>query len=101
MKRYLYDVETKRFTGTVDSDEPLENSTEISPFDADGQARIGTWFDVDSQTWKAPIAEPTQDQQMLATLTKQVMQLQVANVQQQKVNASLTKQLMDLNKGGN
>lgn len=101
MKRYLYDIETKRFTGTVDSDEPLENSTEISPFDADGQAKIGTWFDVDNQVWKAPTAEPTQDQQMLAKLTKQIMELQVANVQQQKVNASLTKQLMDLNKGGN
>ena len=45
--------------------------------------------------------EPTQDQQMLAKLTKQIMELQVANVQQQKVNTSLTKQLMDLNKGGN
>lgn len=101
MKRYLYDAETKRFTGMVDSDETLENSTEISPFDADGQAKIGTWFDVDNQVWKSPVTEPTQDQQMLATLTKQVMQLQVANVQQQKVNTSLTKQLMDLNKGGN
>lgn len=76
MKRYLYDVETKRFTGTVDSDEPLENSTEISPFDADGQARIGTWFDVDSQTWKAPIAEPTQDQQMFMNLSQNVATLQ-------------------------
>ena len=76
MKRYLYDIETKRFTGIVDSDEPLENSTEISPFDADGQARIGTWFDVDSQTWKAPIAEPTQDQQMFMNLSQNVATLQ-------------------------
>ena len=40
MKRYLYDAETKHFTGMVDSDETLENSTEISPFDDDGQAKI-------------------------------------------------------------
>mgnify|MGYP001724580400 FL=1 len=39
---------------------------------------------------------PTQDQQMLATLTKQVMDLQLENVQQKQINANLTKQIMDL-----
>lgn len=89
MKRYLYDTETKRFTGIVDSDEPLENSTEISPFDADGQARIGTWFDVDSQTWKAPIAEPTQDQKLFMNLSQNVATLQSMIMAQNQQMAQL------------
>lgn len=93
MKRYLYDIETKHFTGIVDTDEPLDNSTEISPFDADGQARIGTWFDVDSQTWKAPIAEPTQDQQMFMNLSQNVATLQsMIMAQNQQIAQLMTKE---------
>ncbi len=93
MKRYLYDVETKRFTGTVDSDETLENSTEISPFNADGQAKIGTWFDVDNQVWKAPTVEPTQDQQLFMNLSQNVATLQsMIMTQNQQLAQLMTKE---------
>ncbi|OTF89029.1 hypothetical protein A8C46_08500 [Ligilactobacillus salivarius] len=95
MKRYLYDAETKRFTGTVDSDsdETLENSTEISPFDADGQARIGTWFDVDSQTWKVPTTESTQDQRLFMNLSQNVATLQsMVMMQNQQLAQLMTKE---------
>ncbi|MET7026510.1 hypothetical protein AB1H96_02715 [Ligilactobacillus salivarius] len=35
-------------------------------------------------------------QQILSTLTKQVMDLQIENIQQKQINANLTKQIMDL-----
>lgn len=41
----------------------------------------------------------SQIQQALSALTKQVMDLQLENVQQKQINANLTKQIMDL-KGG-
>lgn len=101
MLLYLYDVETKRFTGMIDSDKKLENSTEISPFGTDGQAKIGTWFDVDSQTWKAPIAEPTQDQQLFMNLSQNVTTLQsmimLQNQQIAQLMAKEAKQYDDTN----
>ena len=39
---------------------------------------------------------PSQIQQSLSVLTKQVMDLQLENAQQKQINASLTKQIMDL-----
>ena len=39
-------------------------------------------------------------QQILSTLTKQVMDLQLENVQQKQINANLTKQIMDLKGDG-
>ena len=89
MKRYLYDTETKCFTGTVDSDEPLENSTEISPFDVDGQAKIGTWFDVDNQVWKSPVTEPTQNQKLFMNLSQNVATLQSMIMAQNQQMAQL------------
>lgn len=35
-------------------------------------------------------------QQILSTLTKQVMDLQLENVQQKQINANLTKEIMNL-----
>ena len=115
---YFYDEDTKEFNGydvIEDTAEIPANATTVEPVDSNGIGLYDpTWNEsthsLDSLTeeeWKKKYTvpeikpEPTQDQQMLATLTKQVMQLQVANVQQQKVNESLTKQLMDLAKGGN
>lgn len=89
MKRYLYDVETKRFTGIVDSDEPLENSTEISPFDADGQAKIGTWFDTDKQAWQAPKVEANSDQKLMMALSQNVTTLQSMVMMQNQQLAQL------------
>ena len=66
-----------------------QNSTEISPFDADGQARIGTWFDVDSQTWKAPTTEPTQDQKLFMHLSQNVATLQSMIMAQNQQMAQL------------
>lgn len=43
-----------------------------------------------------PETGPNQEQQILSTLAKQVMDLQLENVQQKQINASLTKQIMDL-----
>ena len=39
---------------------------------------------------------PSKEQQILSTLAKQVMDLQLENVQQKQINASLTKQIMVL-----
>ena len=39
---------------------------------------------------------PSKEQQILSTLTKQVMDLQLENVQQKQINANLTKQIMGL-----
>lgn len=115
---FIYDKETKRYMYPV-SDYPDNydlpaNATTVKPVDSNGvglydptwNETTNSWDSLTEEEWKKKYTvpevkpEPTQDQQMLATLTKQVMQLQAANVQQQKVNASLTKQLMDLNKGG-
>lgn len=115
---YFYDSTTKEFAGYDVIDDTAEipaNATTVEPVDSNGvglydptwNETTNSWDSLTEEEWKKkytteqPKPEPTQDQQMLATLTKQVMQLQVANVQQQKVNASLTKQLMDLAKGGN
>lgn len=115
---FIYDKETKRYMYPV-SDYPDNydlpaNATTVKPIDSKGvglydpiwNEHTNSWNSLTEEEWKKKytIPEvkpvPTQEEQMLATLTKQVMQLQAANVQQQKVNASLTKQLMDLNKGG-
>ena len=114
---YFYDKDTKVFTSydvIEDTAEIPANATTVEPVDSNGvglydptwNETTNSWDSLTEEEWKKKYIvpevkpEPTQDQQMLATLTKQVMQLQAANVQQQKVNASLTKQLMDLNKGG-
>ncbi|MDM8279625.1 DUF2977 domain-containing protein [Ligilactobacillus agilis] len=39
---------------------------------------------------------PSQAQQALAALTKQIMELQLENEQQKKINTSLTKEIMDI-----
>ncbi|QIG36206.1 hypothetical protein IBB3154_0715 [Ligilactobacillus salivarius] len=39
---------------------------------------------------------PSKEQQILSTLAKQVMDLQLENVQQKQINANLTKQIMGL-----
>ena len=115
---YFYDSTTKEFAGYDVIDDTAEipaNATTVEPVDSNGvglydptwNESTHSWDSLTEDEWKQKHAapevkpEPSQDQQMLATLTKQVIQLQVANAQQQKVNASLTKQLMDLNKGGN
>lgn len=115
---YFYDKDTKEFAGydvIEDTAEIPANATTVEPVDSNGvglydptwNESTHSWDSLTKEEWEQKHAapevkpEPTQDQQMLATLTKQVMQLQVANVQQQKVNTSLTKQLMDLAKGGN
>ena len=116
---FIYDKETKRYMYPV-SDYPdnydlPENATTVKPVDSNGVGLYDPTWNESTNSWDSLTEEerkkkytvpevkpePTQDQQMLATLTKQVMQLQAAITQQQKVNASLTKQLMDLNKGGN
>lgn len=45
---------------------------------------------------EVPIIKPNQEQQILSTLAKQVMDLQLENVQQKQINTTLTKQIMDL-----
>ncbi|MBZ4024351.1 hypothetical protein K7E17_00750 [Ligilactobacillus salivarius] len=115
---YFYDNETKMFNGydvIEDTAEIPANATTVEPVDSNGvglydptwNETTNSWDSLTEEEWKKKYTvpevkpEPTQDQQTLVALTKQVMQLQVANVQQQKVNASLTKQLIDLAKGGN
>lgn len=100
---YVFDPKTYVYAGQIACINQPDNSTTISPFTSDdsGNSLINAGIKFLDGKWVLPEPEPTQDQQMLAKLTKQIMELQVANVQQQKVNASLTKQLMDLNKGGN
>ena len=50
--------------------------------------------------YTVPETEPNQEQQILSTLAKQVMDLQLENVQQKQINANLTKQIMDLKGDG-
>lgn len=112
---YFYDNSTKEFAGYDVIDDTAEipaNATTVKPVDSNGvglydpiwNERTNSWDSLTEEEWrqKHPVQapEPTQGQQTLAALTKQVMQLQAANAQQQKINTSLTKQLMDLNKGG-
>lgn len=112
---YFYDEKTKEFNGydvIGDTAKIPANATTVEPVDSKGIGLYDPTWNKDTNSWdsltkedyerKHPVQapEPTQVQQVLASLTKQVIQLQGANVQQQKVNASLTKQLMDLNKGG-
>ena len=111
---YFYD-ENKKFVSYDVIDDAAEipaNATTVKPVDSNGVGLYGptwnehtnSWDSLTEEEWKqkhpAPASKPTQDQQTLATLTRQVIQLQAANAQQQKINASLTKQLIDLNKGG-
>lgn len=111
---YFYD-ENKKFISYDVIDDAAEipaNATTVKPVGSNGvglydptwNESTHSWDSLTKEEWEkkhpAQTPEPAQDQQALASLTKQVMQLQAANVQQQKVNASLTKQLMDLNKGG-
>lgn len=112
---YFYDNETKAFNGydvIEDTAEIPANATTVEPVDSNGvglydpvwNENTHSWNSLTREEWEqkhpAPDPKPTQAQQTLAALTKQVMELQAANAQQQKVNANLTKQLMDLNKGG-
>lgn len=46
--------------------------------------------------YTVPETEPNQEQQILSTLAKQVMDLQLENVQQKQINANLTKEIMNL-----
>lgn len=115
---YFYDKITKNFISYDVIDDAAEipvNATTVAPVDSNGTGlydptwneATNSWNSLTEEEWKKKYTVPevkpvpTQDQQMLATLTKQVMQLQAAITQQQKVNASLTKKLMDLNKRGN
>lgn len=116
-KIYFYDKATKEFAGYDVIDDAAEipaNATTIEPVGSNGAGlydpvwneNTHSWNSLTEEEWKKKYTvpevkpEPTQEQQTLAALTKQVMQLQVTNMQQQKVNASLIKQLIDLNKGG-
>lgn len=114
-KVYFYD-ENKKFISYDVIDDAAEvpaNATTVEPVDSNGvglydptwNENTNSWDSLTEEEWKqkhpTPAPEPTQNQQALAALTNQVMQLQAANAQQQKVNASLTKQLIDLAKGGN
>ena len=112
---YFYDEKTKGFNGydvIEDTAKIPANATTVKPVDSNGVGLYDPVWNENTHSWnsltkaeweeKHPTSapKPTQTQQTLASLTKQVMQLQAVNAQQQKVNASLTKQLMDLNKGG-
>lgn len=112
---YFYDKDTKEFAGYDVIDDAAEipaYATTIKPVNDNGvglyaptwNKNTNSWDSLTKEEWeqKHPVQapEPTQDQKTLAALTKQVVQLQAANVQQQKINTSLTKQLMDLTKGG-
>ncbi|MYY64084.1 DUF2977 domain-containing protein [Lactobacillus salivarius] len=46
--------------------------------------------------YTVPETKPDQEQQILSTLAKQVMDLQFENVQQKQINANLTKEIMNL-----
>ncbi|WP_270383018.1 hypothetical protein [Ligilactobacillus salivarius] len=115
-KIYFYNKDTKEFAGydvIEDTAEIPANATTVEPVDSNGvglydptwNETTNSWDSLTKEEWEAkhptPDPKPTQTQQTLASLTKQVMELQVVNTKQQAINANLTKQLMDLNKGGN
>ena len=45
---------------------------------------------------EVPTVVPSKEQQILSTLAKQVMDLQIEDIQQKQINVSLTKQIMNL-----
>ena len=117
MKQVYFYGENKKFISYDVIDDAAEvpsNATTVRPVDSNGvglydptwNETTNSWNSLTEEEWKKKYTvpevkpEPTQDQQTLAALTKQVMELQAANAQQQKINTNLTKQLMDLNKGG-
>lgn len=55
-------------------------------------------YDFDGENFvfknEVPTVVPSKEQQILSTLAKQVMDLQLENVQQKQINANLTKQIM-------
>lgn len=109
-KIYFYDNITKAFAGYDVIDDAAEipaNATTVKPADTlytpTWNDNTHSWNGLTKGEWEekhpAPDPKSTQGQQVLAFLTKQVMELQAANTKQQAINASLTKQLTDL-KGG-
>lgn len=92
---YFYDKATKAFAGydvIEDTAEIPENATTVEPVDSNGvglydptwNETTNSWDSLTEEEWKKKYIvpevkpEPTQDQQTLASLTKQVMQLQTA-----------------------
>lgn len=61
-------------------------------------------YDFDGENFvfknEVPTVVPSKEQQILSTLAKQVMDLQLENVQQKQINANLTKQIMGLKGDG-
>lgn len=55
-------------------------------------------FDGENFVFKNEVSTvvPSKEQQILSTLAKQMMDLQLENVQQKQINANLTKQIMNL-----
>ncbi|ETA75103.1 hypothetical protein [Ligilactobacillus equi] len=75
MEFYLYDKETKKFEGIIESDEQPKESTIVSPFGEHG-APIGVWFDEEKEIWQPPKISPTGEQQIIMTLAKNISTLQ-------------------------
>lgn len=95
---YVFDPKTYVYAGQIACVNQPDNSTTISPFTSDdsGNSSINAGIKFLDGKWTLPETEPNQEQQILSTLTKQVMDLQLENVQQKQINAILTKQIMDL-----
>lgn len=78
-----------------------DNETKLAPIKQNGvfENRLeNPVWNFDKQIWEDKVitAPSSQEQQILSTLAKQVMDLQLENVQQKQINASLTKQIMNL-----
>ena len=78
-----------------------EHETEVAPIEQNGvfENRLeNPVWDFEKRIWKDAegYTEPNQEQQILSTLAKQVMDLQLENVQQKQINANLTKEIMNL-----
>ena len=95
---YVFDPKTYVYAGQIACVNQPDNSTTISPFTSDdnGNSLINVDVKFLDGKWVSPEIKPNQEQQILSTLAKQVMDLQLESVQQKQINSNLTKQIMDL-----
>ena len=101
---YFYD-KNGRYTSydVIADDVPVpEDATLKAPYDANGVGFFNPVWNGEKWVGLAFDKKPDSESKLAASLTKQIMQLQLADQQQQKTTAMLTKQLMSLQlKGAN
>lgn len=85
MLMYQFDVDTKGFMGVIETDQPVDNTTEVRPDDGlysptwDGNKWVGMALDDFAKSNPAVPTYPTPEQLMIAQLTLKVAKLEAKN----------------------